>query len=64
MGCKTSGTAILELATQQFRITPTDLPNSKQVVSEIQTNNLSVEKKMTSFDTQYAILVVSDQHRF
>ena len=63
-GRKTSGTAILELATQQFRITPADLPNSKHVVSEIQTNNLSVAKEITNFDTQYAILVVIGQHRF
>ena len=61
---KKSGTPISELSKQQFRITPADLPNSKHVVSEIQTNNLSVAKKMTKFDTQYAILVVIDHHLF
>ena len=60
---KKSGTPISEVSTQQFRITPADLPNSKHVVSQIQTNNLSVAKKMTNVDT-IAILVVINHHLF
>ena len=58
------GSPILELTTQQFRITLADLLNSKHIASEIQTNNLSVAKKMTNFDTQCAILVMINQHLF